>query len=83
MFLKYFQPSYSSQKSSCEMWDVRDVGYSRCGMLRMLNVHDVGCLGFGMCLTWDNKKCGMFGMWVVWNLGYSVYGMFMMCMFLG
>ena len=65
------------------MWDVRDVGYSRCGMLGMLNVHDAGCLGFGMFLTWDIQKCGMFGMWVVWNLGYSVYGMFMMWMFLG
>ena len=24
------------------------------------------------------SKCGMFGLWIVWNLGCSVYGMFMM-----
>ena len=37
-----------------EMWDVRDVGCSGCGMFGMWDVWDVGCSG-----------CGMFGMWDV------------------
>ena len=32
------------------MWDVGDVGCSRCGMFRMWDVPDVGCSGCGM---WD------------------------------
>ena len=35
------------------MWDVSDVGCSRCGMFGMWNVWDVGCSGFGMFEIWD------------------------------
>ena len=40
------------------MWDVRDVGCWRCGMLEMCDARDVGCLG-----------CGMFRMWGVGDVG--------------
>ena len=47
------------------MWDVRDVGCWRCGMLEMWDVGDVGCSGCGMFGMWD-VGCGMFaGMWDV------------------
>ena len=55
------------------MWDVGfvgigDVGYWRCGMLKVWDVEDVGWL-----------RCGMFRMWDVWDVGCSGCGMFGMC----
>ena len=48
-----------------EMWDVRDVGCSGCGIFGMWDVRDVGCSGCGMFGMWD-VECGMFaGMWDV------------------
>ena len=47
------------------MWDVGDVGCSRCGMFRMWDIRDVGCSG-----------CEMLGMCDVGDVGCSGYGMF-------
>ena len=50
------------------MWDVRDMGCWRCGMLEMWDVGDEGCSGCGMFGMWDVRDvgCGMFaGMWDV------------------
>ena len=50
-----------------EIWDVGDVGCSRCRMFGMWDVRDVGCSG-----------CGMFGMWDVGRLlgrGILIYKM--------
>ena len=33
-----------------QMWDVRDMGCSECGMFGMWDIRDVGCSGCGM---WD------------------------------
>ena len=60
------------------MWDVQDVGCSRCGMCRMWDVWDVGCVGcgmFGMCHVGDVgcAGCGMFGMWDVWDVGCGMW----------
>ena len=62
------------------MWDVGDVGCSRCGMFGMWDVRDVGCLGCGMFRMWyvpdvGCSGCGMFGMWVVRDVGCSGCGM--------
>ena len=65
------------------MWDVGDVGCSRCGMFRMWDVRGVGCAGCGMFEMWhvwdvECAGCGMFGMWDVWNVGCAGCGMFRM-----
>ena len=63
------------------MWNVGDVGCSRCGMLGMWDVGDVGCSRCGMFEMWDVgdvgcSGCGMFGMWDVRDVGCSGCGMF-------
>ena len=60
------------------MWDVGDVGCSRCGMLGMWDVGDVGCWGCGMFGMWDVRDvgcsgCGMFEMWDVWDVGCGMW----------
>ena len=60
-----------------EMWDVGDVGCSRCGMFRMWDVQDVGSSGCGMCRMWDVQDvgcsgCGMFGKW---DVGCGMFAM--------
>ena len=47
------------------LWDVRDVGCSRCGMFGMWDVRDVGCSGCRMLGMWD-VGCGMFD--VLWDV---------------
>ena len=49
------------------MWDVRDVGYSGCGMFGMWYVRDVGCAGCEMLGMWDVRDagCSGCGMWHV------------------
>ena len=44
------------------MWNVGDVVYWGCVMLRMWDVRDVGCSG-----------CGMFGMWDVRDVGCRMW----------
>ena len=63
------------------MWNVRDVGYWRCGMLEMWDIGDVGCSGCGMLEMWDVRDvgcsgCGMLGMWYVRDVVCSGCGMF-------
>ena len=58
------------------MWNVRDVGYWRCGMLEMWDIGDVGCSGCGMLEMWDVRDVGcwgfgLLGMWDVWDAGCS------------
>ena len=47
------------------LWDVRDVGCSRCGMFGMWDVRDVGCSGCRMLGMWD-VGCGMSD--VLWDV---------------
>ena len=58
------------------MWNVRDVGCWRCGMLEMWDIGDVGCSGCGMLEMWDVRDVGcwgfgLLGMWDVWDVGCS------------
>ena len=58
------------------MWNVRDVGCWRCGMLEMWDIGDVGCSGCGVLEMWDVRDVGcwgfgLLGMWDVWDVGCS------------
>ena len=49
------------------MWDVWDVGCSRCEMFGILDIRHVGCWGCGMFKMWDIGDVGSLGcnMWDV------------------
>ena len=47
------------------MCDVRNVGWSGCGVFGMWDVGDVGC--------W---RCGMLGMWDVLNMGCGMWDVY-------
>ena len=68
------------------MWDVRDVGYSGCGMLSMENVENMGFWGYGMLELWDDgdvgySGCAVLWIWNVWAVGCLGCGMLEMSMF--
>ena len=63
------------------MWDVGDVGYSRCEMLEKWDVRDVICWEYGMLRMWgigdvECSRCGMFEVWDVREVRCSGCGMF-------
>ena len=61
-----------------EVWNVRDVGCSGCGMFGIWDVgdvglQDVGCSGCGMLGMWDVRDVGC-GIWdVCRDLGYGMF----------